>query len=204
MDTINTYTESNITRILGSFVDGEAIHGVDRKGWEVSGVAADPNGRSARIDEMTRVATALPAIHNSAIVLPNMAGHAHFRAWERGDIIKLEGAYWRIASVKVGGSRVYKLAESSREKYASRKVRVALGGDEALALLQVGSVVEHDEGRMIVKKVESHRFSGAMGRGVAYVGVGPMATDEQAGRAASRYAKKMAKIAAENANFPNE
>jgi len=151
-----------------AFGAGDEIIVHDTQGWtwKVKVVEADltfENDPKATVEILEKEAQPMPPLRDGMLKLPNVSGHAHVRSWARGDIIELEGRFYKVASAKPtrsGSEILYKLQEATPEQFAKRPGRVrAESRDEALRA--VGSAIQtQDGGWLHVKKVKTTSFRG--------------------------------------------
>jgi hypothetical protein len=47
-------------------------------------------------DVILREESPFPSVKDGRITLPNLSGHIHLRSWQSGDIVKVDGEYYKV------------------------------------------------------------------------------------------------------------
>lgn len=167
---------------------GQHLEIHDTQGWQwqvtVSSIINPDHAEVVVIGD--RVALPLPPLQNNHWVrLPNIGGHAHLRSWQRGDIIREWGSYYKVTKVRPehrSGKIVYEIELSSEEAYTTRPGRVSFASESSRDSV-VGSAVQTKSGEWLhIKSTSRSQFNGAMGRGHTYYGEGRFVSAEKAAK----------------------
>lgn len=164
---------------------GQELEIFDTQGWIWNAIVQEVLEKSVKIQVVgEKKATPFPQIVDGWVRLPNISGHAHCRSWSKGDVVTVDGAYYKIAKKPLlfSSEASYNLVPVTPEQYAKRPGRIKMDSFST-AHEAVGSAIKTDSGEWLhIKKVVSYRYGSSEGEtfGKNYYGEGVFVPEKKA------------------------
>jgi len=180
---------------------GETVRVEDADCWIWEGSVLEVSGHGDDVEAIIkitgyRVAKPLPDFSaDGVLVLPTRRDHAWSRPWGRGDIVLVDGQYYKVRTVKVvdrGAKARYSLEPASEKQYETRP-GILHAASEDDARRAVGSAVEVDGEWLAITKVTYSHFHGALGRGTSWYMRGTFVSAAKAARLNAMHAPTLSK-----------
>jgi len=183
-----------------SLSEGDEVQVHDEQEWIWTvRLLATPVNEGVKVEVVgDRRASPLPSPEvqsdgTALLKLPNISGHAHTRAWQAGDIVRVGDSTWKVKGrpkYHSYSARVhYALVSVPEESWATRAGRIVFSG-EFQAHRAIGTAVEAGNEWLHVKKIQRRRYGSAEGEtfGYTYVGSGNYVSAEKAQKINDRHA----------------
>lgn len=173
--------------IWPDLTEGQELEVHDHQGWKwrvVVDSVVDAGFSKVKVLEGPE-ALPFPEVQDGKLTLPNMSGHAHVRSWERGDIVRVGEAYYKVTGAKpnrTGTTIAYTLEASTAEAYAARPGRMKYSSESTL-MADFGSAVHTKTGEWLhITKTSRSSFGSAIGRSYTYWGKGRYVSADKAAK----------------------
>lgn len=128
----------------------------------------------------------MPPIEGEVYPLPSTGGHAHYRPWKRGSVVKIHDNYYRVVSVKSPRGKLtheFKLCPATEELYRKRRGRTLLKVRAEEAESQIGKCIQIGDEWLEIKSIEKTSHSSSehdQVLGYKCYGIGKFTTAEKA------------------------
>lgn len=150
---------------------GDTLRITDNQGWIWTASIEDLKDADHFTGKVIgeKEASPLPQIRDGVLSLPAISGHAHARFWDKGAVVRVHGAFYKVTKVKyvqTTGRNLFTLEAATEDHYKKRPGKVKINQYQAGSV--IGSAIEVDGEWLQVKKVTYTTFGSAAGGGRTY------------------------------------